>query len=977
MLGDRLGSLSQKSKIGLGLGGVGLLGLAFSAKDDHYNTIEGLRHGGMAQGIRRSHTDFGSGYRGLPDSLMGVSLDRRILDYRKDVIETGGIKDVESDIAARQKKQLGSIASFENTDFEKSRFQRRYLEGLSAGQGQLKDVKLDKFDMEVEDADTLILKRKGLSGLFSDPIQIRLAGIDAPETTAHEGDPLAPVRYEQDQPYGEKASDALRQLISQQDNISLKVGTEKTYGRYVGALVGDDSVLNVDLARMGAVAALPFGKVTEDVVSRGAVERAQQEAQSQDKGIWSMARYKAIDKVQDTVGQSITFNTLSRIDKLSHNLNLGAYSSLIEGMGSQERDLSYKEEETAARIGRALRKSHGPKKRGYNKFEGLHPGSQGMGAQSMRRHSEFGSGWKGLFGGGDATQAGVETYGEYTSYKEYKASKRIDKALGKERLNELGRDSNWVGSTRGARIFNYIAGLHPFSEGMGAKAVQDSSDFGSPVKELASRKSFNMLRTLFRGTTKEVGTHKPMIALDKLDDANRAVEVFFEDLRKKEFKDRPSRLASSYWSPVENIANKYAKGEKGTLSSVAVKEKDMFITDNTFYIQGGLSLHDPFGGGEQSAANFARKYWKGISYDKAMNIQSPEVLLPGITRATKMWPKKSNTAIQEIAGLHPGSEGIGTNKVRELTDFGSPASMSKILKRAAGMFKRKPKTALQKLSKGQDITKVIREAGYDVFEKDTDSIKAYASRLIEATGTNPKHLEATAAAIGKSNFAQGSYQGGGVLAGTKDYYTSKAKDIIKSNEMFAGSSVEAVASKYRDITLMHEFLEVEATKSISAEFGRGSISSLRFGSHASKSIISKEARYAEAMGAEHYDILKTMRHMEITGKVGASEIAENMAKRKLVDPQWRGEVLKDIRKAESKYRAAPEDAPYLKELEQHIDFKRRTNYDMAVAEIYDRPRAVIRNKKFAKASQEAVGVGLRAAKNAKGSGGFSSTQSWN
>lgn len=37
----------------------------FSAKDDNYNTITGLPHGGEAQQRRREHTEFGSGWRGI------------------------------------------------------------------------------------------------------------------------------------------------------------------------------------------------------------------------------------------------------------------------------------------------------------------------------------------------------------------------------------------------------------------------------------------------------------------------------------------------------------------------------------------------------------------------------------------------------------------------------------------------------------------------------------------------------------------------------------------------------------------------------------------------------------------------------------------------------------------------------------------------------------------------------------------------
>lgn len=39
-------------------------GQKFSGKDDAYNTIEGMFHGGISQKLRRKNTDFGSGYRG-------------------------------------------------------------------------------------------------------------------------------------------------------------------------------------------------------------------------------------------------------------------------------------------------------------------------------------------------------------------------------------------------------------------------------------------------------------------------------------------------------------------------------------------------------------------------------------------------------------------------------------------------------------------------------------------------------------------------------------------------------------------------------------------------------------------------------------------------------------------------------------------------------------------------------------------------
>jgi hypothetical protein len=75
------GKVLRDHKVGIGIG----LGLAalwaikplqyFSGKDDEYNTIEGLRHGGQAQRKRKELTDFGSGWvrRALS---MGIAPER-------------------------------------------------------------------------------------------------------------------------------------------------------------------------------------------------------------------------------------------------------------------------------------------------------------------------------------------------------------------------------------------------------------------------------------------------------------------------------------------------------------------------------------------------------------------------------------------------------------------------------------------------------------------------------------------------------------------------------------------------------------------------------------------------------------------------------------------------------------------------------------------------------------------------------------
>jgi len=70
--------LGNIKDIGMGAGAGALLSLPFSAlsysfsgRDDAYNTIEGLRHGGMAEKERKKNTPFGSGY----DVVRGIAQD--------------------------------------------------------------------------------------------------------------------------------------------------------------------------------------------------------------------------------------------------------------------------------------------------------------------------------------------------------------------------------------------------------------------------------------------------------------------------------------------------------------------------------------------------------------------------------------------------------------------------------------------------------------------------------------------------------------------------------------------------------------------------------------------------------------------------------------------------------------------------------------------------------------------------------------
>jgi endonuclease YncB( thermonuclease family) len=380
-----------------------------SGNDDDYNTIEGLREEGMAGYLRKINTDFGSGWRGLPSHLSGQEIDQAILSFRGGVWDDPELREeLQERLRAREQEaqeKLGKLSPeelfFANTSV---------ITGINKKNEELKLVRLQRFWVDVEDADTLVLYRKSAAGalrrlLGRGGISVRLAGIDAPEITAHEDDPLSEVRIFQEQPGGQEAAEFLRSRIEEDETLSLVVGTSRqTYGRYLGSVVSEATGenLSLEMLRRGMVTALPFGPAEEDILARSEAATAEQEAQLDRRGIWAYKRYQAMAIAAEAIGRPITHNTLTRLDKISANLNLGAYTSYLQSLGSDMGELSPEEIRLARRMGRKLRRTHGPrgayrgnrfsgKDDAWLQIEGL--GHEGIAWQIRQAMTDFGSGW--------------------------------------------------------------------------------------------------------------------------------------------------------------------------------------------------------------------------------------------------------------------------------------------------------------------------------------------------------------------------------------------------------------------------------------------------------------------------------------------------------------------------------------------------------------------------------------------------------
>lgn len=345
----------------------------------------------------------------LPRTIMDQPIDPRILEFREKVWDVRAERAaLERELRAKEKEQVSSLGSFEQSDFIERNI--RAIKGLNYKNSQMMAVNLQNFNINVEDADTILLKRKGFwNRLLGDEIQVRLAGLDAPEVAGHGSDPLESVRIWQEQPGGTKATAFLENLIREKgDSLGLVVSTgRKTYGRYLGALHAGRENVNLELLEAGMTTALPFGPQEWDVLNRNVAEQVEKEAFQSRRGIWHMKRYQAMREANEAIGRELTHNLLTRVDKMARNLSLGAYGSWLAGMGETTGELTPQEVAQARRMGRVLRKTHGePQSWGksntavnafsgaddnYNTITGL--SEQGFASQLRKVTTDFGSGW--------------------------------------------------------------------------------------------------------------------------------------------------------------------------------------------------------------------------------------------------------------------------------------------------------------------------------------------------------------------------------------------------------------------------------------------------------------------------------------------------------------------------------------------------------------------------------------------------------
>ena len=297
---------------------------------------DGMTHIGMGALLRKANTDFGSPYQG-PTVTSFVFENQKLLRERE--------KYTREVFSKRHFSFEGDVGSY-LLGFSVNRNKHRinvageevdtgHFAGLRKG-GSAISLDLNKYNIEVEDADTIVLKRAGTSGFLSRMFGlndtgsvIRLSGIDAPET-AHAG--------RQAMAYAEMSKGALQAMLNGGNKIEVVVDpTNITYGRAMGSVFVDGENVATSLLKKGLVAHLPFYKKGSKSMQQDNIYSEYESlAQGMDYNMWGSAQYKVYEDFAKQSGKRITFNTLVNPEKVAKNgtqLSVASLMSSAEQMG--------------------------------------------------------------------------------------------------------------------------------------------------------------------------------------------------------------------------------------------------------------------------------------------------------------------------------------------------------------------------------------------------------------------------------------------------------------------------------------------------------------------------------------------------------------------------------------------------------------------------------------------------------------------
>jgi len=408
--------------------------------------IQGIYFGATGRGVARALTDFGSGRLfGNPVTADNARVQQMRSSLNVKYPERQGI-------TYERRQALKAIwetaaGSARNREERLTREEYKTMRASQVKAGGLNSsawvgvMDLKRFKVKVLDADTVQLERKSLfHKLRPRRVSVRLAGIDAPETSSKS--PGTTPLFEQDQFAGKAGGEYLEKLIERQQSLRLVIDPRgSTYARNVGVLIGDRGKnLNLQLVRAGAASVFPGSNIlnkavfaeTEAMAARGGV------------GMWGSKGWQMDRAISLIAGERVTHNTLSSADRIVKSGAMSMMYGLVqEGHRNSGTPYTRSEMQRMYQAGTSLRAEIMSRRNSQIKKDGYLPGIRkpvsgwhiaGYGINPSRMEggnvSDFGSGydvskrsWQALAGYLNKANLSWGQYAEGLSYFESRNQK--------------------------------------------------------------------------------------------------------------------------------------------------------------------------------------------------------------------------------------------------------------------------------------------------------------------------------------------------------------------------------------------------------------------------------------------------------------------------------------------------------------------------------------------------------------------------
>lgn len=289
---------------------------------------QGMSERGVLGAMRSTLTDFGSPYQGIMGSQAVFDQQELYREREKWMRQQYGA--VHYDPTSGLFGMAGILSRARHQGYT-------YIpDGTPVGKGyqNLRGGNLMRINLgdggwklNVEDADTIVLKRGGLRGAVGSIFGLnkgyafRLAGVDAPET-AHDNRAA--------QPSAMTSLQALNIYLKNESNVELVFDPDQTtYGRTMAVAFAGGKNVNYELIKRGWAGFLPYGNPSNSMIDYQIMRGMETAAAGSDRGMWQHPFWQVL--YDSTKGKDRpTFNTLTRKEKIVENYANMQMVSLME-----------------------------------------------------------------------------------------------------------------------------------------------------------------------------------------------------------------------------------------------------------------------------------------------------------------------------------------------------------------------------------------------------------------------------------------------------------------------------------------------------------------------------------------------------------------------------------------------------------------------------------------------------------------------